>query len=123
MAGLFFSSTIAHAATCTVNGNMVPCEEFGKIGAIILAFGFGFVFLIAALSITAFIFWIVMLIHAASNEIPEKIVWVIILIFTGLIGAIIYYFVVKRKFDKKVLSIYQEPSGDISKPSVTTETK
>lgn len=102
MMGLFFSSsTIAHAATCTVNGNIVPCEEFGKIGALVFAFGFGFFFLIFALGIAAFIFWVMMLIHAASNEIPEKIVWIIILVFTGFLGAIIYYFVVKRKFNKE----------------------
>jgi len=40
-----------------------------------------------------------MLIHAVSKPIENKALWIIILVFTGVIGAIIYYFVVKRKFD------------------------
>lgn len=45
------------------------------------------------------IFWILMLIHAATKDIKDKIVWVLVLVFTHLIGAIIYYFVVKKPFD------------------------
>jgi hypothetical protein len=34
------------------------------------------------------------------KEDSDKIVWVIVIIFTGVIGALIYYFIVKTK-DKK----------------------
>ena len=44
-----------------------------------------------------FVFWIMMLIDAIKHA-PEKmkIVWVIVIIFTSLIGALIYYFVERR---------------------------
>jgi hypothetical protein len=43
-----------------------------------------------------FVFWIWMLIEAATKE-PDsgstRLVWVIIIVFTQIIGALIYYFV------------------------------
>jgi hypothetical protein len=44
-----------------------------------------------------FVFWLVMLIDAIKNS-PEKMktIWVIVIIFTQIIGALIYYFVEKR---------------------------
>ena len=48
-----------------------------------------------------FIFWLLMLIDAIKYS-PEKlkIVWVIVIIFTHIIGAIVYYFVEKRPRNK-----------------------
>ena len=45
--------------------------------------------------LAASIFWIWMLIVAATKErsTGDKILWVIIIIFTHIIGALIYYFV------------------------------
>jgi cytochrome c oxidase assembly factor CtaG len=50
----------------------------------------GFLIFLAAL-----VFWIRMLIDCAKNEAEgtEKIVWIIVIIFTGIIGALIYHFV------------------------------
>lgn len=72
------------------------------------ATGVGIFFLIlmvvlAVIAVASFIFWIMMFIHAASNDIPDKGVWIAVLLVSlligaGLIGAIVYYFVVKRKF-------------------------
>ena len=47
------------------------------------------------LFIASSIFWIWMLIAAATKErsTGDKILWVIIIIFTHIIGALIYYFV------------------------------
>jgi hypothetical protein len=52
---------------------------------------FGVLFLVGG------IFWLMMLIHALSNPIPNKIMWVAVIFFISLVGAIIYYFVIKRK--------------------------
>jgi len=52
------------------------------------------------ISIAGFIFWLIMLIDAIKREFPkdeDKVVWVLVLIFTNLLGAIVYYFVVKKK--------------------------
>lgn len=65
---------------------------FGIFG---LLFGLAF----AVISIFAFVFWIVMLLDCVKKKFKndsEKIVWILILIFTGIIGALIYYFVVKK---------------------------
>ena len=73
-----------------------------------MMFGFGifgllFGLVIFALSILAFVFWILMLIDCVKRkfkEDTEKIIWVLVLIFTGIIGALIYYFIVKNKKKK-----------------------
>jgi len=64
----------------------------------ILAFIFGLIALI--ISILVFVFWILMIIDCVKRKFKEdieKIVWILVIIFTGLIGALIYYFIVKRK--------------------------
>ena len=63
------------------------------------------ILIILGVAIFSFVFWLKMLIDAAKrnfkNEENEKIVWILIIIFTGLIVALIYYFVVRRKNEKK----------------------
>jgi len=44
-----------------------------------------------------FVFWLWMLIDCAKREFDDKLLWIILLIFLGLIGAILYFFIVKRK--------------------------
>ena len=56
--------------------------------------------LIFAAMIGCFVFWILMLIDAIKRDFPkddDKLLWVLVLIFAGFIGAIIYYFMVKKK--------------------------
>jgi len=79
---------------------MALTSPFG--GLIILAVLFGLVML--ALAVLIFVFWISMLIDCLKRkfkEDTEKIVWVIVIVFTGVIGALIYYFIVKVKDKKK----------------------
>ena len=55
---------------------------------------------IAALAIFLFVFWILMIVDCATRKFKndiEKVVWILILIFVHILGAIIYYFVVKRQ--------------------------
>ena len=48
--------------------------------------------------IVVFIFWLSMLIDAIKNAPKEtKLIWVIVIIFTHIIGALIYYFVEKKQ--------------------------
>jgi uncharacterized membrane protein len=51
--------------------------------------------------ILLFVFWVVMLIDAIKHS-PEKmkIVWVLVIILTNVIGALIYYFVEKKPREK-----------------------
>ena len=52
-------------------------------------------FVVGTISLAAFVFWIWMLIDCAIHEPSDtdKIVWILIIIFASLIGAIIYFFV------------------------------
>jgi uncharacterized protein YneF (UPF0154 family) len=42
-----------------------------------------------------------MIVHAAKHDVENKAMWIILMVFTGIVGALIYYFVVKRKFSKQ----------------------
>lgn len=57
----------------------------------------------------AFVFWVTMLVDAIKHS-PEKTktVWVIVIIFTHIIGAFIYYFVEKRPRNKIVAEKHAE---------------
>jgi uncharacterized membrane-anchored protein len=56
--------------------------------------------LFAVLALASFAFWIWMLIDAIKNLPSEgntKLIWILVLVFTGVIGALIYYFVQRPK--------------------------
>jgi hypothetical protein len=55
---------------------------------------FGAVFLVLAMASTYF--WVVMIIECAtkeSNAGNDKVIWILIIIFTHWVGALLYYFV------------------------------
>jgi len=55
---------------------------------------------IMLLGLAATAFWVWMLIDCATNEPSEgndKVVWILVIALTGLIGALIYYFVRRPK--------------------------
>ncbi len=63
-------------------------------------FGTLFGVVMFAIAVLAFVFWIWMLIHAATNNGlsgAEKIVWVLVVLFLHLLGALIYFFVGRPK--------------------------
>jgi len=84
---MFLFSVQSVLAACMVNGKEVPCSSFPWWIFII----------IFAVAIFFFVFWLRMLIHAAKSTNPNKVVWIILIVLTQVLGAIIYYFVVKRK--------------------------
>lgn len=62
------------------------------------------VLLVIAACVALFVFWIAMIIDCAKRKFKsdtEKVVWILLLIFLGILGAGIYYFAVKRE-DKVV---------------------
>ncbi len=63
---------------------------------------FAFMAVMALFSIGALILWIWAIIDCltrTSLKTEEKILWILVLLFTHWIGAIVYYFVVKRPQD------------------------
>ena len=97
-----FTSYIAFAqATCMVNGKEVPCEQAFQTLKTWAGLGFGAIIAFIVLLVLGFIFWLMMLIHAATKPIENRGMWVVILLFTSMIGAVAYYFAVKRKFNRE----------------------
>ena len=85
LATLFLTARSVFAA-CFVNGQEVPCSSFPWwIFIVIFAIGIFF-----------FVFWLRMLIHAAKSSNSSKVGWIILIVLTQVLGAVIYYFVVKR---------------------------
>lgn len=67
---------------------------------LLLNLGIGLIFFLITLPS---IFWVVMLIDVVKRDFPnsnDKIIWILILIFTQLVGSIIYYFLIKAKAPK-----------------------
>ena len=72
--------------------------HIGFIGLGILEFFL--VLFLAPLALLTFAFWIWMLVHAITNNgltDIEKLIWVIVILFTHFIGALIYFFVGRPK--------------------------
>ena len=72
--------------------------HLGFIGLGILEFFL--VLFLAPLALLTFAFWIWMLVHAITNNgltDVEKLIWVIVMLFTHFIGALIYFFVGRPK--------------------------
>jgi uncharacterized membrane-anchored protein len=52
------------------------------------------------LAILAFVFWVIMLVDTIQRKFKnenDKIVWILVIVLVGIVGAIIYYFIVKRE--------------------------
>lgn len=99
--------------TCELNGQIVPCQELYQQTKAVLA-NVPFVnsilqnpapllttlLVIAVISaiigLLSLVFRVMMLVDAFQNEEENRFLWLIILIITGIIGAIVYYFLVKR---------------------------
>ena len=107
--GLFsITNQIALAAgECTLNGQEVDCGELWGMVKGFLGWGIGIFLLFSVLGILATVFWIMMIVHAATHDIKDKTMWILIIVFSGLvglglIGALVYYFVVKRNFATEI---------------------
>lgn len=85
---------------CTLNGEEIPCDELWNAAQPFLALGIPLLLFMLALGLAGTVFWIMMIVHAATHDIKDKAMWIILMIFTGIIGALIYYFVVKRELKK-----------------------
>ena len=48
------------------------------------------------LGIALIAFWIWMLVDCIQRDFKDKVLWILIILLTQTLGAIIYYFVVKR---------------------------
>jgi hypothetical protein len=88
------------AGKCTVNGKLVPCAQVMKQLGGYAGAAIGFFVVWIALLLAGTVFWLLMLIHAATHPIQNRPLWILVIVFVNVIGAIVYYFAVKRPFDK-----------------------
>ena len=95
--GLVGSQVALAQAKCTVNGEEVDCAEAGAQLNGLFGGLFVVMIIVALISLAGTIFWVLMIIHAASKPIENRALWIIVMVFTGPVGALIYYFVVKRE--------------------------
>ncbi|VVB54361.1 Uncharacterised protein [uncultured archaeon] len=101
---IFFPQIVA--GECLVNGN-VTCDKFaedhlakdfnasftdmGGIGLLI-------VLLSVLLSFTGFAFWVWMIVDCIKRkDFSDKLLWTVVLLLSGFVGGLIYYFTVKKK--------------------------
>lgn len=74
---------------------------FGAFSLIWIIFA-GFWLLWFGIAVLGTIFWIWMLVDVLKREFPkdkenDKIIWLLVVILTHWIGALVYYFLVKKK--------------------------
>ena len=63
-----------------------------------------YLMIVFLISLLFFIFWVIMLVDAATRnfkESAEKIIWILVILFVNFLGALIYYFVVYQKDKSK----------------------
>lgn len=74
----------------------------GMMPAFVAGFiGLGIVF--STIGILLIAFWIWMLVHAATSDIKHKPLWLLVIWFMHIIGAIVYFFVIKRRYDQEMM--------------------
>ena len=80
----------------------IPLALSSSFAAVFITFWL----IIIALSLGTTIFWLWMLIDAAKKDFPksdDKILWILVLVFAGFVGTLIYYFVIYKEANKKKL--------------------
>ena len=87
----------ATGAVCKVNGQVVPCEQVWDSFKWFAGAGIGLVAVFFLVGVLAFIFWLLMVIDVIKRNVDHKPVWILVLLLTGILGAIVYYFAIKRK--------------------------
>lgn len=82
-------------AECKLNGQVVPCDQIK--GSAMAVLGVTGLILLLAVGLSAH--WIWMLVHCLTKEVDNKLIWVLLMIFTGFIGSLLYAFIEKKKYD------------------------
>lgn len=83
---------------CYVDGALQSSSNAcTEAGAFVLA-----IFLpIIILGVGMFVWWIITLVHVLSHEdVPDRVLWIVLHFVVGAIIAPIYFFAVKRQYDR-----------------------
>ncbi len=102
--------------TTRTTSNMSP-EEAQKVLTTILAVGLPILIIFAVISLVFTLIWIVALIHAISNDVKNKALWIIGMLLVGPIVSIIYLLTEKKDFEKThTFSNKSPPLSDAQTP-------
>ncbi len=88
MSMLFFAQRVF--AECTLNGEVIPCDQMPKWPFVLMIVFFVFMMFMLA-------FWVWMIVDVAKYEKENTVVWILVVILAQAIGAVIYFFVRRRK--------------------------
>jgi NADH:ubiquinone oxidoreductase subunit 6 (subunit J) len=61
--------------------------------------GVVFMLIVFALAVLIFVFWVLMLVNCIKRKFKsenDKLIWALVIIFLGVLGSVIYYFIVKK---------------------------
>src|SRR5688572_11127986 len=92
------ASTTVVTGTCRLNGEIVPCEQLGEAAGKAIGWGLGFIVGFLLVMLLATVFWILMLVHAATHPVAHRAMWILLMVFTGVLGAFVYWSAVKRTY-------------------------
>jgi hypothetical protein len=54
-----------------------------------------------AFGLTAFVFWIIALIHVLQHhDVKDRVLWIVLLLVLGSMVGVVYYFAVQRVYEK-----------------------
>lgn len=94
--------TFLLSSVVALGGNTALAQygDYGASDAVGAGLGIGLlifwiIFMLVGLALG--IFWIWMLVDCIKRRFDQKTLWIVLLIILGWIGAIAYYFVIKRK--------------------------
>lgn len=113
------SNTSDNSNTSSTSSSTVPATINSSAGGYAVAFSVGLIVFVFVLGLLFFIFWLWMLIAVIRRpSFPNKVIWVIVIIFLQVLGALIYYFAEHRAY-KKSLKQVEESSYPASTPPPT----
>ena len=99
----FALSSISAVGTANAFGFMRNSDMYDFVGTPGFGMFVGFGVAAVAIGVLLFLFWLWMLIDCLKRDFKgnyDKIVWVLVMVFLHILGALIYYFVVKVQDNK-----------------------
>jgi hypothetical protein len=93
---LILAAPILAIAECTMNGQVVPCGQVPPPSTDLLVGVAAMIFVGFVISLL----WLVMMGHCLVTPVPKKWSWFIIMLLTGFVGSLVYYFKVYKKVNK-----------------------
>lgn len=92
-----FLTTLAQTYTTYESSS----EISGGAAAVTIIFSILILGGIIVFSIGGLFFWIISLIHIISHEdVKDRVIWLVVILVLGGLGGVVYYFAVKRPYDK-----------------------